>query len=69
MRSTSAQPDFRTNIPNLPATYLIKVLHKSNGGVSSARNTGIRIATGDYIVFVEFFDNPQKLQNPLLKLL
>lgn len=31
----------------------IKVLHKSNGGVSSARNIGIRIATGDYIVFVD----------------
>lgn len=31
----------------------IKVIHKKNGGVSSARNTGIENATGDYICFVD----------------
>lgn len=31
----------------------IKVLHKSNGGLSSARNEGIRVATGEYITFVD----------------
>ena len=27
----------------------IKVVHKKNGGLSSARNAGIEVATGDYI--------------------
>ena len=31
----------------------IRVLHKSNGGLSSARNEGIKIATGEYIAFVD----------------
>ncbi|ETI67570.1 glycosyltransferase [Neobacillus vireti] len=31
----------------------IKVLDKPNGGVSSARNEGIKIATGEYIGFVD----------------
>jgi len=31
----------------------IKVMHKSNGGLSSARNAGIDIESGDYIVFLD----------------
>lgn len=34
----------------------IKVLHQTNGGVSSARNFGLRNATGDYIAFVDADD-------------
>ncbi len=34
----------------------IKVLHKSNGGLSSARNAGLHQAHGDYISFVDSDD-------------
>ena len=34
----------------------IKVLHKVNGGVSSARNLGIDICHGEYITFVDSDD-------------
>ena len=31
----------------------VKVIHKTNGGVSSARNVGINHSNGDYIMFVD----------------
>ncbi len=31
----------------------IKVVHKPNGGLSSARNSGLAIACGDYVMFVD----------------
>ena len=33
--------------------YRLAVIHKENGGVSSARNKGIELASGDYIMFVD----------------
>lgn len=39
----------------------IRVFHKTNGGVSSARNTGIQEAKGDWLIFMDaddyFLDN------------
>lgn len=33
--------------------FRIKVLHRCNGGVSAARNSGMDIATGEYLCFVD----------------
>lgn len=34
----------------------VKVIHKQNGGLSDARNRGIDIASGDYVMFVDSDD-------------
>lgn len=39
-----------------PYGELIRVIHKGNGGVSSARNRGIQEATGEYLMFADADD-------------
>lgn len=34
----------------------IRVIHKKNGGLSSARNEGMKLVTGDYVLFVDSDD-------------
>lgn len=38
----------------------IRVIHKSNEGVSSARNLGIEVANGEYIAFIDSDDAMEK---------
>lgn len=34
----------------------VKVIHKENGGLSDARNAGVKAATGEYVIFVDSDD-------------
>lgn len=34
----------------------IKVIHKKNGGLASARNAGYEVATGEYIMYIDSDD-------------
>lgn len=48
----------------------VKIIHKENGGVSSARNKGLDIAKGDYIGFVDGDDSIEpNMYEILVKLL
>lgn len=38
----------------------IKVIHKTNGGLSDARNVGLKEATGEYVLFVDSDDYIQE---------
>lgn len=42
----------------------LKVIHQANEGLSSARNTGLRAATGDYILMIDGDDalHPQMIE-------
>ena len=43
---------------------VVRTIHQENGGLSSARNTGIKYSKGDYLLFVDgddFWNNPEFL--------
>ena len=49
----------------------VKVIHKTNGGLSSARNVGIKAATGKYVIFVDsddYWNSKQALSKLFKKL-
>lgn len=51
-------PDKCGDICDEYATYdsRIQVIHRQNGGLSAARNSGLEVATGDYVLFVDSDD-------------
>lgn len=60
------------NCPDICDNYAkednrVKVIHKENGGLSSARNAGIQEATGEYAIFIDS-DDYWKEENGLQKL-
>lgn len=52
----SSDADVLTILEEYKSNNCVKVIHKKNGGVSSARNVGIENATGEYIAFVDSDD-------------
>ena len=54
-------------INNNTTNHIIKLVDKENGGVSSARNRGIREANGEWIAFLDSDDVwlPEKLQKQM----
>ena len=49
----------------------VRVVHKPNGGLSSARNAGIDVAKGDYLMFIDSDDviKPEMVEEMLASLL
>ena len=45
----------------------VKVVHKPNGGLSSARNSGVNVAKGKYLVFVDSDDSVNEKFYDMLK--
>lgn len=48
--------DEYSTLYTLHQTPTIKVIHQPNGGLSAARNSGIKVAKGEYLMFVDSDD-------------
>lgn len=46
----------RSSVYPLTPSPVIRVVHRENGGLSAARNSGIEVAQGEYIMFVDSDD-------------
>lgn len=52
----STDPQSILKITELSKQYPIKVIHKQNGGLATARNTGAQVARGEFLTFLDADD-------------
>lgn len=65
--STDSSIKLVENYRDIHPELNIKIISQENGGVSKARNTGLKIATGEYIAFLDSDDEwlPQKTKTQM----
>lgn len=62
--STDSSLSMMENFAKALPKDVCKIISKTNGGLSSARNDGLDVMTGDYVIFIDGDDyiNPEKLK-------